>query len=254
MQAGSLEVDVACLPELFLGSAVHAEPIPGPTTEELGVYAKKYGMYVIAGTYIEVNDNKYSANILLDRNGEVLGYQPKMHLFPWEGNRSRTQPPIQGPGAVPGSNFKVFDLDFGKLGSYICHDHCFPESARTLTLEGAEIIICTTRNPDPFQIPWREISITRAIENQVYIVSVGAHYNDRSTHIVAPFFRGGVLAEAGLGETLIVAALNLDWLRKEREDSSLYYVRTTKERNRALRKIKSYCFMKDRRPEIYGFQ
>lgn len=251
-EAGKLEVDIACLPELFLGSQIPPEPVPGPTTEEVGAYAKEYGMYVIANTFIEVEGGtRYSANILLDRTGDVLGYQPKMHLWPWEGNRSVTQPPRQGPGVVPGSKFIVFDLDFGKIGSYVCHDHCFPESARVLTLKGADIIFCTTRMPDPFQIPWREISITRAIENQVYVVSVGAHYNDCSTHIVAPLFRGGVMAEAGLGERMIAATLNIGRLRKERRDSPLYYIRTLKDRRRALREIKSFCYLKDRRPEIY---
>lgn len=251
-EAGRSEVDVACLPELFLGSQVPAERLPGPTSDWLAIYAEEYGMCIIANTFIEVEDGaRYNANIIIGRNGEVIGYQPKMHLFPWEGSRSKSQPPLQGPGVTPGPIFKVFDLDFGKIGSYVCHDHCFPESARILTLKGAEIIFCATRDPDPFQIPWREMSISRAIENQVYIVSVGAHYNDCSTHIVSPIFRGGVLAESGLGHRMVSATLNLDWLEKERKDSLLYYLKTRKERNKILKKVVSYCFINDRRPEIY---
>jgi predicted amidohydrolase len=252
-EVGKQETDIACLPELFLGSQVPHQPIPGPMTEEIGKIAEEYHMYVIAPTFIETSDGKkYNANVLLSREGDVLGFQPKMHLWPWEGVRSITQPPFQGPGVIPGSDWIVFDLDFGKIGSYICHDHCFPEAARMLALRGAEIIFCTTRMPDPFQIPWKEISIVRAIENQVYVVSVGAHYNDCSTHIVSPRFRGGVLVETGLGERAITTNVNLTWLEKERKDSPIYYIKSLKDIEKSLKNIASFCYFKDRRPEIYG--
>jgi len=251
--AGKLEADIAVLPELFLGSQAPPEPIPGRTTREVGAYAAEHGMHIIANTFVEPEPGRrYNANILFDRKGDVLGYQPKMHLWPWEGSRSVTQPPRQGPGVVPGSEFRIFDLDFGRIGSYVCHDHCFPESARVLALMGADVIFCTTRMPDPFQMVWRELSVVRAIENQVYVVSVGAHYNYCSTHIVAPLFRGGVMAEAGFGERAITATLRLEWLRKKRKDSPLYYVKTRKDGRKALRATDSFCFLKDRRPEVYG--
>lgn len=251
--AGRFEVDIACLPELFLGSQIAPEPIPGKTTREVGAYAREYGMYIIANTFIELESGiRHNANILFDRNGDVLGYQPKMHLWPWEGSKSFIQPPRQGPGVVPGSEFKIFNLDFGKIGTCVCHDHCFPESARVLTIMGAEAIFCTTRMPDPFQMVWREISLVRSIENQVYVVSVGAHYNYCSTHIVAPLFRGGFMAEAGFGERAITATLELEWLRNKREDSPLYYVKTRKDGRKALRDTDSFCFLKDRRPKVYG--
>ncbi len=252
-RAGKQKVDISCLPELFLGSHIPMQTIPGSMTEEIAPIAEKYNMYIIAPTFIETKEEqRYNANVLLGRDGSVLGYQPKMHLWPWEGNSSKTQPPFQGPDVIPGPKWSVFDLDFGKIGTYICHDHCFPESARMLALSGADIIFCTTRMPDPFQIPWREISLVRAIENQVFLVSVGAHYNDCSTHILAPKLRGATIVETGPGERAIVGDLNLSWLEKAREDSPIYYIKTLKDIFSSLKKVESFCYLQDRRPEIYS--
>lgn len=60
------------------------------------------------------------------------------------------------------------------------------------------------------------------------------------------------MAETGLGERMITATLNIGRLRKERKDSPLYYIRTLKERRRALREVRSFCYFKNRRPEIYN--
>jgi len=243
-QAGTRHPDLVCLPELFTGLNV-SSTIPGPETERLGALAKRFGMYIVAPFYVRRPDGLFNCAVLLDREGGVIGSYDKVHLWPWEA-------PVGG--VTPGSGFPVFELDFGTLGLCICHDHEFPETARTLALKGAEVICCATRMPDPFQFPWLELSRVRALENQAYVVSVGCADNDCSTHIVGPNFRAPVIAAVGTGTHIIDAELDLDWLRSERQGSPLD--RTPREvpspeAAERLKEVKSFCYLRDRRPELY---
>lgn len=237
--------DIVCLPELFNGLA-GISTLPGPETEKIGELARQHNMYVIAPFYVLSEGNTYNCSVLIDRKGEVAGCYQKVHLWPWEAPVSKI---------TPGKEFPVFETDFGRIGLCICHDHQFPETARCLALKGAEVLFCSTRMPDPFQFPWLTLSRVRALENQMYVVSVGAEFNDCSTHIVAPRFRGEVLSSAGVGTHVLQTELDLDWLRKERTDSPLYKYPEkipSDEAEARLRETVSYCYFKDRRPETYG--
>ncbi|UCF98515.1 MAG: carbon-nitrogen hydrolase family protein [Spirochaetaceae bacterium] len=244
-RAGSRQPDLVCLPELCVGLKV-ISTIPGVETEKIGEVARKYGMYVVAPLYIQKEEGVFNCSVLFGRNGAVAGCYEKVHLWPWEA-------PVFGVKA--GSSFPVFITDFSVLGLCICHDHQFPETSRSLALTGAEIIHCATRMPDPFQLPWLEFSRIRALENQVYVVSVGSTFNECSTHIVAPRFRGAVLAASGPGTHLIEAELDLDWLRKQRRVSPLYNFPNdvpNQECEDRLKETESHCFLRERRPEAYS--
>jgi len=244
-RAGSGQPDLVCLPELFVGLKV-ISTLSGVETERIGEISRKYRMYVVVPLYIQKDDGVYNCSVLIDRSGEVAGCYEKVHLWPWEAPVFRVK---------AGHTFPVFRTDFGVLGLCICHDHQFPETARSLALAGAEIIHCATRMPDPFQLPWLEFSRIRALENQVYLVSVGSTFNDCSTHIVAPRFRGALLAAAGPGTHVIEAELDLGWLRKQREASPLYrYPKDVpnQECEDRLKETESHCFLNERRPETYS--
>jgi predicted amidohydrolase len=244
-RAGSRKPDLICLPELCVGLKVISS-LPGVETERIGEVARKHGMYVVVPLYIQEDEGVYNCSVLIDRKGEVAGCYQKVHLWPWEA-------PVFG--VKTGNSFPVFKTDFGGLGLCICHDHQFPETARSLVLAGAEIIHCATRMPDPFQLPWQEFSRIRALENQVYVVSVGSTFNECSTHIVAPRFRGAVLAAAGPGTHVIEADLDLDWLRQQRKASPLYkYPKDVpnQECEDRLKETESHCFLRERRPETYS--
>jgi predicted amidohydrolase len=244
-RAGERGPDLACLPELFAGLKVHSS-LPGVETRRVGELARRHGMYVVAPLYVRRAEGVFNCSVLIDRAGEVAGCYQKVHLWPWEA-------PVFGVKA--GTDFPVFRTDFGVLGLCICHDHQFPETARSLALGGAEIIHCATRMPDPFQLPWLEFSRIRALENQVYLISTGASSNECSTHIGAPRFRGAVLAACGPGTHLVEARLELAWLRRQREASPLYrYPKDVpnQECEDRLRETESHCFLRERRPETYG--
>ena len=244
-RAGSRQPDLVCLPELCVGLKVISS-LPGVETQRIGEIARKYGMYVVVPLYVQKKEGVYNCSVLIDRKGQMAGCYEKVHLWPWEA-------PVSGVKA--GNNFPVFTTDFGVVGLCICHDHQFPETARCLALAGAEIIHCATRMPDPFQLPWQDFSRIRALENQVYVVSVGSTFNECSTHIVAPRFRGALLAAAGPGTHLIEAELDLGWLRKQREASPLYNFPEdvpNQECKDRLKETQSHCFLRERRPETYS--
>ena len=150
-----------CLPEgiTIVGTQNNyievSEAIPGPSTQYLGHLAKKYGMYIVAGIYEKEGPVVYNTSVLINRDGQVQGKYRKTALPREE---------ISG-GITPGESFPVFDTDFGRIGMMICWDVFFPEPARMLALQGAEII---------FMPIWggnMTLASARAIENQIYLVS-----------------------------------------------------------------------------------
>jgi predicted amidohydrolase len=138
-QAGREQADIACLGETFSTLGLHLTPenlvaessgLYDETLERLGAIAREFQMYVIAPTLVFQENRVRNAALLLDRHGALLGHYLKVHCIENERNL----------GIVPGDAWPTFALDFGKIGIQICHDNSFPESARCLMLNGAEII------------------------------------------------------------------------------------------------------------------
>lgn len=125
--AGSLGVDIACLPEEFAGMT--AEPIPGPTTLAVAELAKKHHMYVICPIREQAeNGRQYNTAVLLDRQGEVAGCYRKVFVFWGEGLN------------VSDDGVKVFDTDFGRISILTCFDANFAELWQEADHLGAEIV------------------------------------------------------------------------------------------------------------------
>lgn len=187
--------DLVCLPEgiTVVGTgmtyAEASESVPGPTTERLGRLARQLRTYVVAGLYERIGNVIYNSAVLLDRNGQLAGTYRKTHLPREE---------MEG-GLTPGSDYPVFSTDFGKLGMMICWDVQFPEPARALALQGAEIIAL------PIWGGSEVLARARAIENHAYLVS--SSY-DMKTFIVNP--AGEVLAEATATSPVATVEINLD--------------------------------------------
>ncbi len=160
-QAGKQNADIVCLPEgiTVVGTGKSyvdvSEPIPGLSTNFLSKLAKEHEMYIVAGIYEQAGDTVYNTAIMLDRKGELVGKYRKVALPREE---------IEG-GITPGDSFPVFQTDFGKVGMMICWDVHFPEAARRLSYQGAEIILM------PIWGGNEELFEARTIENQLYLVS-----------------------------------------------------------------------------------
>ena len=107
------------------------EPIPGPTTKRLGEVARQKHSYIVAGMFEREGPAIYNTAVLIDRAGNVAGKYRKVYL-------PREEMEV---GLTPGSDFPVFQTDFGKVGLMICWDLQYTDPARALVLGGAELIL-----------------------------------------------------------------------------------------------------------------
>ena len=159
-----VNTDLAVLPELCLSGYLFlekeevkkmSEPVPGPSTEKLSKLSKKKDMAIVIGMAEEDNGEYYNSAVLITPDGGIHSYR-KNHLFHEEKlffNKGNT-------------GFSVFSIKGVKVGLLVCFDHIFPEAARTLALQGAEII-CHPSNlvlTGKAQITTR----SRSIENKVF--------------------------------------------------------------------------------------
>lgn len=164
----SHQADLWVLPELFATgyqfvdaseTRALAEPAPdGPTTRALAAFATEHQCFVVAGLPELDGDHVYNAAVLVGPDGFLARYR-KIHLFYEEKLNF-------APGDIP---FAVVDIGPAKVGMMICFDHLFPESARSLALQGADII-CHPANLVLPDLAQRTMSI-RALENGVFTVT-----------------------------------------------------------------------------------
>lgn len=165
---GSERADLWVLPELFNTGYVFtshdevralAEVVPaGDTTHELITMAGELGAHLVAGLAEREGDQIYNAAVAVGPEGMLALYR-KVHLFSEE-KRWFT------PGDTP---FPVVPVAGARVGVMICFDHYFPESARTLALQGAEIIA----HPSNLVMPGiaQRTMVVRAMENRVFTVT-----------------------------------------------------------------------------------
>jgi predicted amidohydrolase len=96
----------------------------------------------------------YNTAVLIDRQGRVAGKYRKVYI-------PREEIEV---GITPGNDYPVFDTDFGRIGIMICWDSEYPEPARALALQGAEIILLPIWDGD------KTLVKARAIENHLFLV------------------------------------------------------------------------------------
>src|SRR5260370_19729512 len=112
-----------------------AEPVPGPTTERMAEFAKKFRMAMVVPVYErEQAGVYYNTAAVYDNDGTYLGKYRKNHIPHTSGFWEKY---YFKPGNL---GYPVFQTRFAKVGVYICYDRHFPEGARLLGLNGAEIV------------------------------------------------------------------------------------------------------------------
>ena len=229
-RAGREHPDVILLTEVFLNRGVPAKlhetalPIPGPATDVLAEKARKYKSYVIAGMLESDAGRVYNTAVLMDREGRLAGKYRKTHLPLAEVE----------DGITPGSDYPVFDTDFGRIGMLICWDFVFPEPMRILRLKGAEVVFLPIAG-DPMPGHWDTITRARAMDNGVFFVT--SISQGVASRIVNP--EGEVLAEATEG--LATADLDLD------KESRVWWLSVGPSDGEA-----KSLFIQERRPDTYG--
>jgi len=235
-EAAKQGAQVICLPELFRSQYFcqkedikyfdFAETIPGTSTSELGKLAKKYKVVLIASLFEKRTSGIYHNSIaLINTKGEVDGIYRKMHI---PDDPAYYEKFYFTPGDL---GYKSFKTEYGNIGTLICWDQWYPESARITALKGASILFYPTAiGWHPFEKDehgkaqfdsWRTIQRGHAIANGVYVAAVnrvGLEKDDGnsagiefwgSSFIADP--QGIIIAEASVDkEETLIAEINLE--------------------------------------------
>ncbi len=245
IEAGKKNIQILCLQELFNSPYFCpsqdtkwynlAEPIPGPTTKILSKYAKKYNMVIIIPMYeMTMPGVYYNSAAIIDADGSYLGKYRKNHIPHTNGFWEKF---FFKPGNL---GYPVFNTKYAKIGVYICYDRHFPEGARILGLNGAEIVFnpsATTNNLSKYL--WHLEQPAHAIANGYFMGcinrigkekpwNIGEFYG--SSYFVDP--KGSIITSGSTNQDeLIIATLDFHMIHKTRN---------------------IWQFYRDRRPETYS--
>ena len=237
---------VVCLQELFYGPYFcqvqdtkhysYSEKIPdGETTKLMQELARTYSMVIVAPMYEEDQTGVYyNTAAVIDSDGRYLGKYRKTHI-----------PHVKGfwekfyfrPGNL---GYPVFETAVGKVGVYICYDRHFPEGARALGLNGAEMVFipsATSRGLSEYL--WRVEQVSHAVANGYFVGTINRVGIEKElgeddfygqSYFVDP--RGQFIGDLGSAydEELIVRDMDLDKVTEVRQ---------------------TWQFYRDRRPDAY---
>ena len=214
-------VDLIVFPELVtsgyecgLRFTDMAERLPGHVVNLLAKNAADFNVHLAFGMVVKerVESILYNAAVLIGPDGELLGDYRKVHLKGEERLAFR-----------PGYRFPIFDTAFGQVGLLIGWDLAFPEAARCLTLEGAQLLcVCASWEQEQLE-EWRAYCVARASENSVFVAAANRVGEEPS------YTFGGESVVVGPGGSLYtfldepiegyaVARINLDDVRRYREE------------------------------------
>lgn len=162
-------VDVIVFPELaatgYEGGvrfAQMAQTIPGPLVNMLGQRAAEFGVHVVVGmaARADVETVLYNSAVLIGPDGNVVGDYRKVHLQAEERMIFR-----------PGFKIAPIATEVGVLGVMLGWDLAFPEVARSLVLDGAEVLLVPAAWERQHVAMWRNLLVSRAYENGVFIAA-----------------------------------------------------------------------------------
>jgi len=244
-QAGEKGVQILCLQEVFNGPYFCpsqdsrwcdiAEAVPGPTVEVMQEIARRHEMVIIVPVYErEMAGVYYNTAAVVDADGSYLGKYRKNHIPQTSGFWEKY---FFKPGNL---GYPTFQTKYARIGVYICYDRHFPEGARELGLNGAEIVF----NPSATvaglsEYLWKLEQPAHAVANAFFVGAINRVGFEKPWNI-GEFYgqsyfcdpRGQILVQASRDrDELITAELDLDQIREVRN---------------------VWQFFRDRRPETYG--
>ena len=171
-----------------------AEPIPGSSTTYFADLARQHHLHLVLSLYEREAHLIYNTAVLLGPDGSLIGKYRKVSLPPGEAAK----------GIAPGREYPVFETAFGKVGLMVCYDGFFPEVARELTKNGAEVIAWPVWGCNPL------LAQARACENHVFLVSSTFMKPEDGWMHSAIYDQGGrPIAKADTWGTVVVTEVDL---------------------------------------------
>lgn len=208
--------EMSCCPYQTENFPVYAEKEGGPSWQAMSDYARKYHIYLIAGSMPEADDvgKVYNTSYIFDRDGKQIGKHRKAHLF--DINVKNGQYFKESDTLTSGDHATVFDTEFGKMGVMICYDIRFPEFARTMVLDGARMIFVPaafnmTTGPAHWELTFR----ARALDNQIYMLGCAPARDTQAGYIswghsIVTDPWGKVMKQLDEKEGILIEEIDLD--------------------------------------------
>jgi predicted amidohydrolase len=227
--AGQQKVDLIVFPELITSGyecgvrfTDLAQRVPGPTVNLIAQRAQEFGVHIAFGlpTKEKVESILFNSLVFIGPDGELIGEYRKVHLKGEERMAFRA-----------GYRYLGVECQFGTIGLLTGYDLAFPEAARSLALEGAELLVVCANWEKPHRDEWRTYVLARAYENALFVAAANRVGDDVTysffgdSTIVGP--RGQVYATlAGEvdpktnepAEGYCVARIDLTEVRQRREE------------------------------------
>ena len=241
-EAAGKGAQVICLQELATGPYfcqvetrewfALAEPVPnGPSTIAVQALAAELGVVVVLPLYENARGDFYNTAVVIDADGSYLGKYRKVHIPQADGFYEKY---YFKPG---NTGYPVFETRFGRVGVYICYDRRFPEGARALGINGAEIVFIPSATSGQSIRTWHIEQRAHAIANRYFVGTinrVGKEEIGENDFYGQSYFcdpDGVIVAEgSATEEDIVIADLDLGTLEDARLNLNVW---------------------RDRRPETY---
>lgn len=224
--------DIIVLPELWTTGydLTRLDEIADENAEDtekfIGDMARQYEVNIVAGSVAKkTNENVTNTMFTFDRSGAVVSEYSKVHLF-----RLMDEEKYLTAGDSKG----LFTLEDFPCASAICYDIRFSEWIRVQTLKGAGVLFVPAEWPAPRTDHWRTLLLSRAIENQCFVVACNRVGNDPKNEfgghsiIIGPW--GEIIAEAGDHEEILHGEIDINEVEEIRKKIPVF---------------------EDRRPDLY---
>ena len=153
--------------EVFENLGEIAETLSGRSFEVFSELAREFEVYVVYGIARKDNDDYFISQVAINSKGELIGNFDKLHIANFGGSSEKKY-------FKPGDHLLVFEVKGLKIAPIICYDIRIPELTRTLALEhNVELVLhCGAYGRDESFHSWHDFVVTRALENQLYILSL----------------------------------------------------------------------------------
>lgn len=212
---------------------VYAEMEQGETWQRLSALAKKYKIYLSAGSVPEKDKegHVYNTAYVFERQGNQIAKHRKVHLFDIAVKDGQCYQ--ESATLTAGDQITVFDTEFGKMGICICFDCRFPEIVRLMTLRGARMILVPAAfNMTTGPAHWELMFRGRAVDNQCYMIGTSDARDEQAGYIswghslvVSPW--GDVVTQMDEKPGIQITEIDLDRVDAIREQLPLLSARRT---------------------------